>query len=78
MWDLVGNPEDRFSQNEAHLKGPCNPKKTFVSFPEAMKLFMLNSTEAMKSILLINEPRSEKTGLRVIRPGPTKTGLCNH
>ena len=19
MWDLVGNPEDRFSQNEAHL-----------------------------------------------------------
>ena len=20
MWDLVGNPEDRFSQNEAHIK----------------------------------------------------------
>ena len=20
MWDLVGNPEDRFSQNEAHFK----------------------------------------------------------
>ena len=19
MWDLVGNPEDRFSQNEAHM-----------------------------------------------------------
>ena len=20
MWDLVGNPEDRFSHNEAHIK----------------------------------------------------------
>ena len=25
-----------------------------------------------------NKPRSEKTGLRGLRPGPTKTGLCNH
>ena len=24
------------------------------------------------------EPRSEKTGLRGFRPGPTKTGLQNH
>ena len=24
------------------------------------------------------EPRCEKTGLRGFRPGPTKTGLCNH
>ena len=24
------------------------------------------------------EPRSEKTGLRGIRPGPTQTGLYNH
>ena len=22
MWDLVGNPEDRFSQNEAHILQP--------------------------------------------------------
>ena len=24
------------------------------------------------------EPRCEKTGLRGFRPGPTRTGLCNH
>ena len=24
------------------------------------------------------EPRSEKTGLRGFRPGPTQTGLCSH
>ena len=26
----------------------------------------------------IYEPRSEKTGLRGFRPGPTKTELCSH
>ena len=26
----------------------------------------------------IIEPRSEKTGLRGFRPGPTQTGLYNH
>ena len=26
----------------------------------------------------INEPRSEKTGLRGFRPGPTQTGLYSH
>ena len=24
------------------------------------------------------EPRSEKTGIRGFRPGPTQTGLCSH
>ena len=28
--------------------------------------------------LLVYEPRSEKTGLRGFRPGPTKTRLYNH
>ena len=27
---------------------------------------------------LLNEPRSEKTGLRGLRQGPTQTGLYNH
>ena len=27
---------------------------------------------------ILHEPRSEKTGLRGFRPGPTKTGLHNH
>ena len=26
----------------------------------------------------LNEPRSEKTGLRGFLPGPTQTGLYNH
>ena len=25
-----------------------------------------------------HEPRSEKTGLRGFRPGPTQTGLCSY
>ena len=29
-------------------------------------------------ILPLFEPRSEKTGLRSFRPGPTQTGLCSH
>ena len=29
-------------------------------------------------VSLVNEPRSEKTGLRGFRPGPTQTGLCSH
>ena len=28
--------------------------------------------------LTIIEPRSEKTGLRGFRPGPTQTGVCSH
>ena len=28
--------------------------------------------------LQVNEPRSEKTGLRGFRPGPTQTGLYSH
>ena len=35
-----------------------------------------NADGGTPSILL--EPRSEKTGLRGFRPGPTKTGLYNH
>ena len=27
---------------------------------------------------LTTQPRSEKTGLRGFRPGPTQTGLCSH
>ena len=31
-----------------------------------------------KNFVFINEPRSEKTGLRGFRPGPTQTGLYGH
>ena len=34
--------------------------------------------EASIFYLLIIEPRSEKTGLRGLRPDPTQTGLCSH
>ena len=33
---------------------------------------------SMLYIILIIEPRHEKTGLRGFRPGLTQTGLCNH
>ena len=35
-------------------------------------------TLAGKVFMEITEPRSEKTGLRGFRPGPTQTRLYNH
>ena len=29
-------------------------------------------------LIVVNEPRSEKTGLRGFRPGPTQIGLYSH
>ena len=34
--------------------------------------------QSSKMAATINEPRSEKTGLRGFRPGLTQTGLYNH
>ena len=31
-----------------------------------------------RKVSLIYEPRSEKTGLRCFRPGPTQTGMYSH
>ena len=46
MSDLVGNPEDRFSQNEAHFGTS--------SWPEVIKLFSCSTQLNMKYKLLIN------------------------
>ena len=50
MSDLVGNPEDRFSHNEAHF---------VVCFLGALRVKLPKHMEDMT-----NEPRCEKTGLR--------------
>ena len=51
MSDLVGNPEDRFSHNEANIK---------------TRDFMLQTTKVILVfvVCIFEEPRSEKTGLR--------------
>ena len=65
--DLVGNPEDRFSHNEAHLSfTEINDHATY--FPNGRHSLVLSK---------LIEPCSEKTGLRGFRPGPTQTGLCS-
>ena len=38
----------------------------------------ITKTHLCYKLLPINEPRSEKTGLRGFRPGPTQTGLYSH
>ena len=71
MWDLVGNPEDRFSHKEAHLLVVFKRSKLhgrvsmMFSFSSGVWLFP-------------HEPRCEKTGLRGMGPGPTQTRLYNH
>ena len=38
MLDLVGNPEDRFSHNEAHLNSASKSPTTRILFSKIMKL----------------------------------------
>ena len=35
-------------------------------------------SEDQHDLVFTSEPRSEKTGLRGFRPGPTQTGLYSH
>ena len=51
------------------------------SLDEAVEdFYSLDPTEVLKVGFRLSsyEPRSEKTGLRGFRPGPTKTGLYSH
>ena len=68
MWGLVGNPEDRFSQNEAQLKVTFNVRASVMIRQFLAAVVFMKTTEL---VLALNEPRSEKTGLRGFRPGPT-------
>ena len=72
MWDLVGNPEDRFSHNEAHYYNVL-----FVRSCERNNQVTAEAEGVVGSVKLF-EPRCEKTGLRGFRPGPTQTGLYIH
>ena len=62
MSDQVGNTEDRFSHNTAQMFA----SSTVVSIKQVF------------SCHVSYETRSEKTGLRDFRPGPTQTGLYNY
>ena len=46
MWDLVGNPEDRFSHNEAHLDQLAN-----LHFVSALVLLAEGATKHRMEIL---------------------------
>ena len=49
MWDLVGNPEDRFSQNEAHFEPLQNLMARFVAVKsvQAPQKFITNRSDAV-------------------------------
>ena len=67
MWDLVGNPADKFCHDTAHMakyKGTkCHGLVHLFHYIQLVER---------------NEPCSEKTGLRGFRPGPTQIGLYGH
>ena len=54
MWDLVGNPEDRFSHDEAHIS--CTIKQ--VNAIETRGLFMLFLTSFLQEVDLAIAPMS--------------------
>ena len=61
MSDLVGNPEDRFSQNEAHM-----PRLMLRdSVGESPKRWIFDPVAKM--VCITYEPRCEKTGLRAVQ-----------
>ena len=74
MWDLVENPEDRFSQNEAQFQTGIDYKRKFSIIAEVQYAEIHTGHEHTHQF----DPRCEKTGLRGSRPGPTQTGLYNH
>ena len=39
MWDLVGNPEDRFSHNEAHIVDVLNFSDTHLLYCKHFKIY---------------------------------------
>ena len=62
MSNLVRIPEDRFSHDAAQL----------------LRDMLAPISQCLSHFCAKYEPRSEKTGLRGFRPGPTQTGLYSH
>ena len=75
MSDLVGNPDDRFSHNEAHM---FVAERQCVLMLYFSKINLLCAYWDICGTVVKYEPRCEKTGLRGFRPGPTQTRLYNH
>ena len=81
MFDLIGNPEDRFSHVTAHMRVFLDKIDRYSTIiPKFSDTWARASREETQTRLhcLSFEPRSEKTGLRGFRPGPTQTGLYSH
>ena len=78
MSDLVGNPEDRFSHNEAQMV--CILSKTlmrrdFYQMYRVLKLeYIVYICKKIHVLSILNESCYEKTGLQGFRPGLTQTG----
>ena len=62
MWDLVGNFEDRFSHNEAHIG--CSSLCRSVGLPQICMLIG-NILQCFYRHWSLNEPRHEKTNILV-------------
>ena len=54
------------------------PLDKTIDFDYLLQLFITSGIVCVTVKGLSNEPRSEKTGLRGFRPGPTQTGLYSH
>ena len=61
------------------ITGCLNPIITKRKTQIAIMLILFSINKDQKHVMLLrNEPRYEKTGLRGFLPGPTQTGLYNH
>ena len=56
----------------------CRHEKKYFIRACSEEWVLIKLRECTGWAVILNEPRSEKTGLRGFRPGPTRTGLYSH
>ena len=66
MSDLVGNPEDRFSQNEAHIKYGGKERGSVLTFrlkKREVNSIQRSGTEAIRAQIRPSKPKREITNV---------------
>ena len=74
MLELVGNPEDRFSQNEAHTKTAPTAQKIYTERERESNQHTISCVYTFSVVVHKRSLIVRKPGLGGFRPGLTQTG----